>query len=405
MANRKRKRDRLFQFSLRGLDTNLMVALLFVMMFGFIMIYSASYYTAGMSAAFKHDPMYLLKNQIIYSILGIVAMLVVSCINYHFWSHFVIPGYLFCVVLILLLKVPGLGVKVKGAVRWLKIGPIQFQVAEPVKLIMIVFMATLIVARGRHLKSWVSMIKMLIPSGIIAVLIWKISDNMSTAAILLGTAVFMIYVVHPQYWKFVLCALAAVVGIGIVIWYVQGLTPEQLENGFRFARIRAWLKPYEYEGDKAFQSLQGVYAIGSGGLWGKGLGNSIQKRMIPESYNDFIFAIICEELGIFGAGLIILLFIYMLYRIYTIAQTAEDLLGRMLAIGVMSHIALQVILNLLVVTRLFPTTGVTLPFFSYGGTASVFLLIEFGLVLNVNKYSINNRLETLREMAYEEEYE
>lgn len=406
MANRSRKRERLFQFSLRGLDTNLMVVLLFVMMFGFIMIYSASYYTAGMSAAFKHDPMYLLKNQIIYSILGIAAMLVVSCINYHFWSHFVIPGYLFCVVLILLLKVPGLGVKVKGAVRWLKIGPIQFQVAEPVKLIMIVFMATLIVARGRQLKSWMSMIKMLIPSAIIAVMIWKISNNMSTAAILLGTAVFMIYVVHPQYWKFFLCAAVVIVGVGAVIWYVQHLTPEQLEQGFRFARIRAWLEPYEFEGDEAYQSLQGVYAIGSGGLWGKGLGNSIQKLgPIPEPYNDFIFAIICEELGIFGAGLIILLFIYMLYRVYTISQTAEDLLGRMISIGVMSHIALQVILNLMVVTRLFPTTGVTLPFFSYGGTATVFLLIEFGLVLNVNKYSVNKRLETLREMAYEEEYE
>lgn len=155
--------------------------------------------------------------------------------------------------------------------------------------------------------------------------------------------------------------------------------------------------PYEYEQNTAYQSLQGLYAIGSGGLWGKGLGNSIQKLgKIPEPYNDYIFAIICEELGIFGAGLIILLFIYLLYRIYTVSQTAEDLLGRMLSIGVMSHIALQVILNLMVVTNLFPTTGVTLPFFSYGGTATVFLLIEIGLVLSVNKYSVKKRLEDER---------
>ena len=128
------------------------------------------------------------------------------------------------------------------------------------------------------------------------------------------------------------------------------------------------------------------------------MGNSIQKLgKIPEPYNDYIFAIICEELGIFGAGLIILLFIYLLYRIYTVSQTAEDLLGRMISIGVMSHIALQVILNLLVVTRLFPTTGVTLPFFSYGGTATVFLLMEIGLVLNVNKYSVRKRLDAMRQ--------
>ena len=153
--------------------------------------------------------------------------------------------------------------------------------------------------------------------------------------------------------------------------------------------IGAWL---------AMQALQGLYAIGSGGLWGKGLGNSIQKLgKIPEPYNDYIFSIICEELGIFGAGLVILLFIFLLYRIYTISQTAEDMLGRMLTIGVFSHIALQVILNLLVVTGLFPTTGVTLPFFSYGGSASVFLLMEIGLVLSVNKYSIQKRLDEARE--------
>lgn len=399
----KKKKEGIFQFGLYGLDTNLLVALFFVMIFGFVMIYSASYYTAGMSKAYNYDPMYLLRNQMIYSALGVAAMLVVSNINYHVWKRFAVIGYLFCIVLILLLKVPGLGVKVKGAVRWLRIGPIQFQVAEPIKLIMIVFMATLIVAKGRKLKSWISMFQMVLPSAIIAVLIWQISDNMSTAAILLGTAVFMIYVVHPEQWKFIVCAVGVATVVAAVLYYVQSLDPTELAGAnFRFARIRAWLDPYEYEQDKAFQSLQGLYAIGSGGVWGKGLGNSIQKLgKIPEPYNDYIFAIICEELGIFGAGLIILLFIYLLYRIYTISQTAEDMLGRMISIGVMSHISLQVILNLMVVTNLFPTTGVTLPFFSYGGTASCFLLIEIGLVLSVNKYSVKKRLDAIREARLE----
>ncbi len=394
-----RKREKLFQFRARGLDTNLLVVLFFLMVFGFVMIYSASYYTAGLNSAYNYDSMYLLKNQVIYSVFGVVMMMIVANINYHVWSFFALPGYIACIVLILLLKTP-LGVTVNYATRWLRIGPIQFQVAEPVKLIMIVFMATLIVARGSQLKSWMSMIRMILPTAVVAVLIWQISDNMSTAAILLGTGVFMIYVVHPEQWKFLLCAAVVIVVVAAVIYYVQSLDPTQLEANFRFARIRAWLDPYEYEQDTAFQSLQGLYAIGSGGLWGKGLGNSIQKLgTIPEPYNDYIFAIICEELGVFGAGLIILLFIYLLYRIYTISQTSEDLLGRMISVGVMSHIALQVILNLLVVTGLFPTTGVTLPFFSYGGTASVFLLIEIGLVLSVNKYSVNRRLEAAREAA------
>ena len=391
------KSHKLFQPGVRGFDTNLMVVLTFIMVFGFVMIYSASYYTASMSKAYNNDPMYLLKNQIVYSVLGIAAMLFVSTINYHFWTKLAGLGYWVCIGLILLLRTP-LGVTVKGATRWIRIAGVQFQVAEPVKLIMIVYMATLIAVRGKHLKGWIPMIKLMIPSGIIAVLLWKISDNMSTATILLGTAVFMIYVVHPDQWKFIFCALGVIAFVFIVIHYVSNLDPSTMDDvSFRFARIRAWLDPYEYEDGKAYQSLQGLYAIGSGGLWGKGLGNSIQKLgKIPEPYNDYIFAIICEELGIFGAGLIIMLFVCLLYRIYTISQTAEDLLGRMITIGVFSHIALQVILNLLVVTGLFPTTGVTLPFFSYGGTASVFLLMEIGLVLNVNKYSVNKRLDDIR---------
>ena len=395
----KKKRHPLIQPGVYGLDTNLLVALLFIMVFGFVMIYSASYYIASMNKAFNYDPMYFLKNQVIYSLLGLAAMLAVSCIDYHFWLRFALPGYVASVILILLLKVPGLGVTVKGATRWLKLGPIQFQVAEPIKLIMIIFMALLVVAQKDNILTIRQMIRVLIPPGIIALLLLFVSDNLSTAAILGGTAVFMIFVIHPQYWRFVLLGLLGAALVAGVVLYVESMDLSTLlESNFRFVRIRAWLNPYEFEQDKAFQSLQGLYAIGSGGVWGKGLGNSIQKfGQLPEPYNDYIFAIICEELGVFGAGLVIFLFVYLLYRIYIVAQLAEDLIGRMIAIGVFSHIALQVILNLLVVTNLFPVTGVTLPFFSYGGTASVFLLCEIGLVLSVNKYSANQELQRERE--------
>lgn len=329
--------------------------------------------------------------------VGVLAMLVVAGVNYHWICRFAGVGYLACFGFVALLFTP-LAITANEATRWVQLGPVQVQVAEPVKILMIVFMATLLTAKGRHIKSWLSMIKIMIPAGIIAVLIWKVSDNMSSAVIILGTAAFMMFVVHPEYWKFIVAILIVGVGVTVIVYYVASMDPAQAAESFRFERIRAWLNPYEYETGKAMQALQGLYAIGSGGLWGKGLGNSIQKLgKIPEPYNDYIFSIICEELGIFGAGLVILLFIFLLYRIYTISQTAEDMLGRMLTIGVFSHIALQVILNLLVVTGLFPTTGVTLPFFSYGGSASVFLLMEIGLVLSVNKYSIQKRLDEARE--------
>lgn len=324
-------------------------------------------------------------------------MLLVAGINYHLICQFAGFGYLACFGFIALLFTP-LAITANEATRWVQLGPVQVQVAEPVKILMIVFMATLLTAKGHHIKSWLSMIKIMVWPGVVAILIWKVSDNMSSAVIILGTAAFMMFVVHPEYWKFIVAILIVGVCVAVIVYYVANMDPTQAAASFRFERIRAWLNPYEYETGKAMQALQGLYAIGSGGLWGKGLGNSIQKLgKIPEPYNDYIFSIVCEELGIFGAGLVILLFIFLLYRIYIISQTAEDMLGRMIAIGVFSHIALQVILNLLVVTGLFPTTGVTLPFFSYGGSASVFLLMEIGLVLSVNKYSIQKRLDEARE--------
>lgn len=396
MAN-KRKRSKWPSYLL-SYDMNLIVAVIFLIVFGLIMIYSASYYTASMGQAFNYDPTYLLKSQAKYSVLGIGAMLVVANIDYHKWRYFAVLGFFGSIVLILLLLVPGLGVTVKGATRWIQIpGLGQFQVAEPVKVAMILFSAAFICKYANRLGEWKVLVKVMIPTALIAVMIWKISNNMSTAVIVFGISFFMVFMVHPKYYPFLLMGLFAALVAAGVIYYTLHMPEGDSESTFRIARIQAWLKPYEFESDTAYQSLQGIYAIGSGGLLGKGLGNSIQKLRIPEPYNDMIFSIICEELGIFGAGLVILLFIYLLYRLYIIAQTAEDLFGRLLAIGVFSHVALQAVLNLLVVTRLFPTTGVTLPFFSYGGTAAVFLLIELGMVLNVEKWGRFKREQEYRE--------
>ncbi len=395
MAN-KRKRWNIRSYLL-SYDMNLIVAVIFLIVFGLIMIYSSSYYTASMSQAFHYDPTFLLKSQAKYSVLGIGAMMVVANIDYHNWRYFAVLGLIGSVILILLLKVPGLGVTVKGATRWLQIpGVGQFQVAEPVKVAMIIFSSAFICKYAHRLSDWKVLFKVMAPASVVAAMILFISRNMSTAVIVFGISFLMVFMVHPKYYPFLLMGLLAALLATGVIYYTLHM-PEGDSDSFRIARIQAWLKPYEFESDTAYQSLQGIYAIGSGGLMGKGLGNSIQKLRIPEPYNDMIFSIICEELGIFGAGLVILLFIYLLYRLYIIAQTAEDLFGRLLAIGVFSHVALQAVLNLLVVTRLFPTTGVTLPFFSYGGTAAVFLLIELGMVLNVEKWGRFKRQQEYRE--------
>ncbi|MBC5658901.1 cell division protein FtsW [Anaerosacchariphilus sp. NSJ-68] len=405
MSGKKKKRR--FLSSLLSYDMNLIVAVIFLMVFGLIMIYSASYYTASMSEIFHHDPTYFLKSQVQWSVIGLAVMLVVANIDYHRWRYFAGIGLVGSVVLILLLKVPGLGVTVKGATRWLRVpGLGQFQVAEPVKVAMILFSAALISSNASKIKDLKTFIKLMIPTAVVSFLILKISNNMSTATIVFGICFLMAFMVYPKYYPFFIAGGAGAAGIGALILYLKKSiaagTAGDGSGGFRSARILAWLDPYSYESDKAYQSLQALYAIGSGGLFGKGLGNSIQKLgSIPEPYNDMIFSIICEELGIFGAGLVILMFVYLLYRLYSVAQQAEDVFGRLLVIGVFSHVALQVVLNLMVVTSLFPTTGVTLPFFSYGGTASVFLLIEIGMVLNVEKRSRFKREKELREARME----
>lgn len=391
----------------KGLDTNLIVITMFLMVFGLIMVYSASYFKASMSKAFGYDSMHFLKNQAAMSLVGLIVMLGVSGINYHILKKkpIVLAAIFLSLILTVILKIPALSITANGATRWVKFGPVSFQVAEPVKIAVIVVTAWLVDKYGAMeihwkkftLKHWAVTAIILVPGIGLAGFLGIISKNMSSAMIIALIGMVMYFAWHPKSAVFYLAILAAVVFGGILIYIISQQTVTDAEEGFRLTRIRAWLDPYSYESDKSFQSLQALYAIGSGGLFGKGLGNSIQKLgSIPEPYNDFIFAIVCEELGVMGASLLILMYIYLLYRIFIIAQKAEDLFGRMLAIGVFSHIALQVVMNIAVVTAVMPNTGVTLPFISYGGTATIFLLIEIGMVLSVEKWSELKREEDIK---------
>ena len=403
----KRKTGRFWMTGSKGLDTNMIVITMFLIIFGLIMVYSASYYKCSITKAFDYDSMHFLKNQALMSVIGLIFMYMVSCINYHFWKKKQIVGLavLLSIGLTLILLIPALSITANGATRWVKFGSISFQVAEPVKIAVIVATAWLIDKYGAQeikwkkftLRHWMVTAAIMIPGVGLAGFLGIISSNMSSALIIALIGVVMYFAWHPKSAVFYIAVIAAIALIGVLIYVISQQTVVDAESGFRLKRIRAWLDPYSYESDTSYQSLQALYAIGSGGLFGKGLGNSIQKLgSIPEPYNDFIFAIVCEELGVMGASLLILMFIYLLYRIFIIAQRAEDLFGRMLATGVFSHIALQVVLNIAVVTGAMPNTGVTLPFISYGGTATIFLLVEIGMVLNVQKWGERKREEDIR---------
>ena len=218
----------------------------------------------------------------------------------------------------------------------------------------------------------------------LALLAYVCTDNLSTAIIIFCITVGMIFVAHPKTRIFLILVAVAIAFLAILV-FVIGQSVKETDD-FRLNRIIAWLHPENATGTAAYQTIQALYAIGSGGFLGRGLGNSIQKLgSVPEAQNDMIFSIICEELGIVGGVILLLLFGYLLYRLCFIAQNAPDLFGSLIVSGIFIHIALQVILNIAVVVNLMPNTGVTLPFISYGGTSIMFLMAEMGLALSVSR--------------------
>ena len=379
MADRKRRKKEQPEYFF---DYSLLFIVLFLLGFGLIMIYSVSSYEAY---ADYGDAAYFLKKQLVANIIGLVAMIVVANIPYHIWAKFAGIGYLISVVLIAL--VPKFGIESHGAKRWLRIPVIgmSLQPAEVAKLCMIIFLANLVCKMGKSIRTFKGMCFLLATAVPLVVIVKAWTDNLSSAIIIMGIAVFMIFVASPDYKRFVGIGAAGVAAVAGVIYYISQMTMSD-DMGFRFKRILAWMNPEAYADDTGYQTLQALYAIGSGGILGKGLGQSMQKLgFIPEAQNDMIFSIICEELGLFGAIAIILMFILLLWRMMIIANNAPDLFGSLLVVGVMGHIAIQVILNVAVVTNTIPNTGISLPFISYGGTAVLFLLIEIGIVLNVAK--------------------
>lgn len=350
----------------RKYDPTLLAALFLLLLAGLVILYSTSAYNGEVKF---NDSFYYLKKQAFATVLGLVAMFVMANTDYHILRPLAWPGYLTAVALSVAVLL--VGDEYNGSKRWLSLGPFSFQPSEFAKVAVILFLAAIVTKNVTKIGKMRTLIKVMISVLPIAGLIG--ASNLSTAIIILGIAVILIFTASPKYGQFI---WMGAVGAGFMAVFLA------LES-YRLERLAIWRNPEAYE--KGYQTLQGLYAIGSGGLFGRGLGESVQKLgFVPEAQNDMIFSIVCEELGLFGAGFILLLFLILIWRFFLIAVRAPDLFGALLAAGAMAHMMIQVVLNIAVVTNTIPNTGITLPFISYGGTSVVFLLLEMGLVLSVS---------------------
>ena len=350
----------------RQVDIVLLILVVILVICGLVFLYSTSAYNGRVRF---NDPAYYFKKQIFATALGILGMYVVSKMDYHIILRYAPAVYL--IALGLSTAVLFFGQEYNGSRRWLSLGPLSFQPSEFAKVAVVLLLAWVTERTKNKTTSFGFM-------GLVLVSILPIvglvgSNNLSTAIIIMGVGIITIFVSNPRYLPFLWIGGAGIAFIAVFL---------SVES-YRLERLAIWKNPEAY--DKGFQTIQGLYAIGSGGIFGKGLGSSLQKLgFVPEAQNDMIFSIICEELGLVGAVLVMLVFALLIWRLMVISTHAPDLCGALIAAGIMGHIAIQVILNIAVVTNSIPNTGITLPFISYGGTSVVFLLGEMGLALSVS---------------------
>ncbi len=368
-------------------DFTLLAVVVLLVCFGFVMIYSASAYQSNIKFG---NSMYFLNKQGMAAVMGFVLLAILTFIPPKVYR--MIPSWVYIAAafaLMSLLLVPGIHITSHGATRWIKIGPLpQFEPVEVVKLLIIIFYARTITKKQKDMDTWLGIFMPLIPVVALCIFIYFVSRNLSSALIVFIIPVLMISIVAKDRKKIFLIWAALIVAAGLIlgIIYLVDRFSDGSFSSFRIGRILAWWHPEKYGSDEGFQVLQALYAIGSGGLFGKGLGESVVKiGDISEAQNDMIFSIVCEEMGIFGAFCLILLFAILIHRLFVIAGNTRDLFNAMLVIGILSHIAVQVILNIAVVTNTMPNTGVSLPFISAGGTSVLLFLAEIGIALAVGR--------------------
>ena len=356
-----------------------------LLIWGLFMIFSSSAYSGGVGES--EDIYEFLKRQILAEVVGIGVILVICsrlggfaiAVARKKVPRFIIVAAAASSVIMLLF----FGITRNGATRWFQIAGLSIQPAEIVKIAVIIFLAALVADYPKICDSIPGYVLFMIVPGILAGLVYVITDNLSSAIIIFGIAAALGFVASNDV-KIHLC-LAALGGVGVwgVIKHAENMTYTE-DMSYRWKRVLVWLHPEEHLREGGYQPLQALYAIGSGGLTGKGIGRSIQKLgTIPEVHNDMIFSVICEETGLVGAALLLTAFAALIVIMGAIAWRIDNIYGKMLVIGVMAHIAIQVILNVMVVTAIMPNTGVSLPFISYGGSSVLFLMTEMGMVFRV----------------------
>ena len=374
-----------------SIDWVLVMIVLALLVFGLVMLYSASSYEASIKF---HNPSYYVVKQLISTVIGLVVMAAVALIPHKFFEKIAILVYLVAVVAMILVKTP-LGFEANGAYRWLDLKFVTVQPSEIMKVALVLVLAMLLSRYVNYLGD-IKMYLIVMGLCVVAVALTVfITDDLGTGIIMFAMGFIMIFVASKKIRYLI---------ITLVVFLAGGVSYVLLRSTKR-VRVQAWLNLEKYADDIGYQITQALYAIGSGGLLGKGLGKSTQKLgFVPESENDMIFSIICEELGIIGGIILIALVALLLWRMKKIFDSAADLYGKVVVAGVAAHIAIQTFLNIAVVTNLLPNTGVPLPFISYGGTAVIFLLIEIGLVLSVSRVHAPT-VEEKRMSYYEQDRE
>lgn len=366
--------------SRRPVSLNLISTIITIVLFGLIMIYSASSYLRNDEGA---SATHFVRNQSIFAMIAIIVMIIVSYVDYHFILRWALPFY--AMVLGLLVFVHFFGHSAKGQARWIRVGFFNFQPSELAKIAIIIILALVLTnlqERLDHWKGWLIVGIWLLP----VVAIIRMS-NLSTAIIVALIAFGMMFTATKKPWVYLLLLAMAILFMFLIYKFYPQLSKLPLFlRAYQMNRIKIWINPEAYSNEGGRQVLDSLYAIGSGGPLGRGLGGSIKKRYgMSEAHNDIIFAVIVEELGLVGAIFLILGYLFLIYQITGIARRASDKYGLLLVSGVMVHIAIQVILNIMVATNSMPNTGVSLPFVSYGGTSLLGLMIEMGIVLGVQR--------------------
>lgn len=395
----RRKRREAWEAARGPMDLPFLMLTMMLLTIGLIMLLSASFPSAQASKSSHYDALFYFKRQAMFAGLGVFAMLWVSKINYHRFEGLAKLGLIVSIVLLILILLPGpkangrlLGITHKGATRWLGIPGIdagQFQPSEVAKLGLIVYFAQSISKKREKMKSFREGFLPHAAVLLLVVLLTLIEPHFSGALLIGGVGAAML-VVGGIHWGWIAGGVGVLGGASYVLVFTDWLEKLMQKINYNAARIGVWKDPFggdlaTMQGD-AYQIIQSLITVGSGGLLGVGLGKSRQKFMfLPEEHNDFIFAVVFEELGLVGATFIMLLFVLLIVRGFWLAIHARDRFGSLLIVGVTTQIALQTFLNIAVVTNFLPATGISLPFFSYGGTALAIQLVEVGVVLSVSR--------------------